>query len=219
MRLLPLIFFFLVLLCTAGSSYAQVVPDTSLNTVLSDTLVDRKNATFEAQKNKSVSVIAQKEVTATNKPVAFQPNPKKSALYSAILPGSGQFYNRQYWKVGVIYAAVGVGVYFLVDNTTKYQNYRKAYVNRLTNPNYQDEFTGRWAASQTITNLQTLQDQQKKYLDLTYLLTGVGYALQVIDALAFAHLKNFDVSQDISFRLQPVAAPNGGAGLGLVMRF
>lgn len=153
--------------------------------------------------------------TALDRRLPFQPNPKKSALYSAILPGAGQLYNRQYWKIPIVYAGVGVAVYFLVDNTNRYQRYRAAYIARITNSNVQDEFTGKYSEQ----DLQVLQSTYRKYLDMTMLFTGIGYTLQVMDALAFAHLKNFDVSKDISMRFQPVALPNGDPGLGIVMRF
>lgn len=141
------------------------------------------------------------------------PNPKKSGLYSAILPGAGQLYNKQYWKIPIIYAAVGAAAYFVHHNTTQYQNYRKAYVASLQGKEH--AYTGMYDQAA----LKQLQDGYKRYLDMTYLLSAVGYALQIIDAIVFAHLKNFDVSQDISLRLQPVAHPAGDAGLGLVFHF
>lgn len=212
------------LLLAGQSSFAQAVPDTSLNSgVVSDSLADKKAA--ELEERTKVDVISESAASSTTGrdhlvvKAGFQPNPKKSALFSAILPGSGQLYNRQYWKVGLVYAGIGVAGYFLIDNTRQYRKYRKAYVERLSNPNYQDEFTGLWSPEQTVTNLQTLQNTYKKYLDLTYLISGIGYVLQVIDALAFAHLKNFDISHDISLRFRAVPEPNGGAGIGLVMQF
>jgi hypothetical protein len=77
-----------------------------------------------------------------------------------------------------------------------------------------NEFEGLYGQAE----LRQLQDGYKRYLDMTVLFTVVGYTLQVIDAVVFAHLKNFDMSRDISLRIQPVAAPNG-AGIGLVMNF
>ncbi len=160
------------------------------------------------------SLVAPAVDTPTRR-LPFQPNPKKSALFSAILPGAGQLYNRQYWKLPIIYAGVGAAVYFLIDNTRQYQRFRAGYIARITDANVQDEFTGRY----TQQDLQILQSTYRKYLDMTILFTGLGYTLQVMDALAFAHLKNFDISPDISLRMQPVALPNGDPGLGIVMRF
>lgn len=211
-----LVLLFLLQALTGLKGLAQAVPDTSLNKIIPDSLPERRRAELAPR----VEAVPRATDT-TARILAFQPNPKKSALYSAVLPGSGQLYNREYWKVGLIYAGVGASVYFLVDNTNKYQKYRKAYVARITDLNVQDEYTGLWTPDQVQTraNLQILQDTYKRYLDLTVLLSVVGYTLQVLDALAFAHLKNFDVSRDISLRMAPVAAPNGGAGIGLVMAF
>jgi len=142
--------------------------------------------------------------------------PKKTALFSAIVPGLGQYYNKHYWKIPVIYALVGTAIYFVNDNLKNYNAFRKELAGRRNNPSgykrkfpqYEDEGT-----------LQSAQDYYRRNLDLTILLTGVGYTLQVIDAVVFAHLKGFDISEDISIRYRPVAMPNGGLGFGLVMNF
>lgn len=160
------------------------------------------------------SVAVNKEsITDTGRHV-FQPNPKKAALFSAILPGLGQTYNRQYWKVPVIYAGIGAAGYFLIYNSSQYQTYRKAYIGRLNNPTPNDEYVGVYSTDA----LKQLQDGYKKYLDLTVLLTGVGYMVQVLDALSAAHLKNFDVSRDITIRLAPIQT-NMGPSLGFAVNF
>jgi hypothetical protein len=205
-----LLFMIAIATCIPQGVSAQAVPDTTLNRVVPDTLPAR-NAPILDQPGPEQA--AYDSLHKIHQP--FQPNPKKSALYSAILPGTGQLYNRQYWKVPIVYAGVGVAIYFLVDNSKQYQKFRRAYINRINNPAYQDEFTGVYSQS----NLQTLQNAYKKYLDMTTLFTALGYTIQVLDALAFAHLKNFDVSQNISLRMQPVAMPNGDPGFGLVMNF
>ena len=146
------------------------------------------------------------------KPGKFQPNPKKAGLYSAILPGLGQFYNRQYWKVPVIYVGLGVASYFFIDNYNNYQSYRKAYVGRINNPYYTDKYVNIYTTDQ----LNQLQNDYNKYLDLTALLTGIGYTLQVIEAMTGAHLKNFDISRDLSMQMHPIAGP-GTIGLGFTL--
>lgn len=151
------------------------------------------------------------------KPHKFEPKPKKAGMYSAILPGSGQFYNRQYWKVPAIYVGVAAAGYFINFNLTNYQKYRKAYYTRIDNdPTTVD--TDIETKKYTTENLKQLQDQYRKWLDMTVLLTALGYTVQVIDAIASAHLKNFDISRDISLRIQPVAQPNY-VGMGLAVNF
>ncbi len=140
----------------------------------------------------------------------FQPNPKKAGLYSALLPGTGQIYNRQYWKAPVIYAAFGAAGYIIASNYKQYNRYRSAYILEIDkNPNtINPELYGE-------VELKQLRDQYKQWLDMTVLLTSLAYMVQVMDAVVFAHLKNFDVSPDISMRMQPVAMPSGGLGFGL----
>lgn len=188
-------------MAVSANTFAQAVPDTSLKQVVSDTARMRQEEAANLPNDDKDKVY---------QPLPSQPNPKKAGLYSAILPGAGQFYNKQYWKIPVIYAGAGVAVYFIQFNTNKYQTYRKAYVASLQGKAH--EFSGIYDQAA----LKQLQDGYKRYLDLTVLFTAVGYTLQVLDALVFAHLKDFDVSQDISLRMQPVSTPNGGAGIGLV---
>lgn len=153
-------------------------------------------------------------VTDTAKPHLFQPNPKRAGLYSAIIPGLGQFYNRQYWKVPVIYAGLAVAGYYFSDNLKNYQSFRKAYIGRINNPYPTDQYVKTYTTDQ----LNQLQNDYNKYLDLTVLFSGVGYALQVLEAITAAHLKNFDISRDISLHMQPVVFPKA-VGMGLVVNF
>jgi hypothetical protein len=164
--------------------------------------------------NPAVSSVFKDKIPPTDKSKYFQPNPKKAGLYSAIVPGLGQAYNRQYWKVPVIYAGIGVAGYFIINNYNKYQSYRQAYISRINNPVHTDKYVGIYDDAQ----LQQLQNDYNKYLDLTVLFTGIGYALQVIDAITSAHLKNFDISRDISMHMTPILVPRG-AGMAFVMNF
>lgn len=145
----------------------------------------------------------------------FQPVPKKAILYSAILPGLGQVYNRQYWKVPIIYAGMAAAFIAYDFNNSRYQQYKKAYIARIdNNPSTTDEFVGLY----TDANLKTLQDSYKRFADMTILFTAVGFAIQSLDALTAAHLKNFDVSKDISFRFSPTVLPNGQIGIAMIFK-
>lgn len=146
--------------------------------------------------------------------------PKKTALFSAIVPGLGQFHNKHYWKIGLIYAGVGVSVYFLNDNITNYNRTRRVLATRVSEGRTQGNATeDRRYANYTNSMLEQERDYYRRNLDLTVLLTGVGYALQVMDAVVFAHLKGFDISEDISLNARPVLTPQGGVGFGLVLKF
>jgi hypothetical protein len=191
----------LLLLAFTIKAGAQITPDTTLKEPIP------KEALAHAD------TVKMSDTIPYIKDSPFTPNPKKAGLYSALLPGMGQAYNRQYWKVPFIYAGIAVTGYFFIDNQTKYRDFRKAYIGRIDNdPTTTDEFT------YTNEQIKQLQDSYKKFSDLTILFAGIGYTLQILDAVSSAHLKNFDVSPDISMRIQPALAPNY-IGMGLVMNF
>jgi hypothetical protein len=152
-----------------------------------------------------------KDSTEKKKAIPFQPNPKKAGMYSALFPGAGQLYNRQYWKLPIIYAGLGVAAYFISSNLNDYNDYRKAYISSINNPNRTDKYANIYTSDQ----LNILQSQSEKFLDMTILFTGIGYIGQIMEAVAGAHLKNFDISEDISMRVRPMASPQG-LGMGLV---
>lgn len=148
--------------------------------------------------------------------------PKKAILYSAVVPGMGQLYNRQYWKMGVVYAALGTGTGFIIFNLKEYHYWRKTYVGFLNNdttvinkePQFDPNRGGGGAPS-----VKKVQDYYEKNLQTSVLLTGLGYILQMVDAIVSAHLRDFDISPDIGLKVRPVAMPNNSLGIGLVMNF
>ncbi len=211
-------------LTSSAPCFAQIVPDTTYNDVTRDT-TGRKGpeaGTWQVvtppagagTQKPSIADEADSIPVTPEHTGPFQPNPKKAGLYSAILPGLGQLYNRQYWKIPVVYVAIGVAGYFISNNLNNYRSYRQAYINRINNPNYIDQYTNIYSPSQ----LQQLQNDYSKYLDLTVLFSGIGYMLQVVDAITSAHLKNFDISRDITMHLKPVVFPTG-LGIGVAMNF
>jgi TM2 domain-containing membrane protein YozV len=188
-------------LFVSGYCFSQAVPDTSMKHIIPDSAITKQD---------EVKSLPNAGENATYSPTPHQTNAKKSGLYSAILPGAGQLYNKQYWKIPLIYAGAGVATYFFIDNQRNYRKYRRAYISRLDNDVTNDEQT-----NYSLQEVKVLQDQYKRWLDMTGLFTALGYTLQIMDAVVFAHLKDFDISRDISMRMQPVMYPNGGAGLGL----
>lgn len=128
--------------------------------------------------------------------------PKRSAMYSMLFPGLGQINNGQYWKLPVIYGLLGAGVYFFQDNLKGYNRFRSIYADRRNNI-YTDKYVGIYDDTRVLNE----RDYYKKYLDMTVLIAAVGYGLQIMDANVFAHLKHFDISEDISFRMKPSFEP------------
>ena len=131
-----------------------------------------------------------------NNPLA----PARAAFLSAIVPGLGQAYNKKYWKIPIVYGAIGTSVYFYVDNNKKYHRYRDAYKMRLAG--LDDEFKGQYSDATLINAQRTFQRNR----DLSLLISLGLYALNIIDANVDAHLMQFNVNNNLSFR--PEIYPN-----------
>ena len=123
--------------------------------------------------------------------------PKRAALYSAILPGSGQVYTKKYWKVPVIYGGLITSAYYINESNDLYQLYKSTYLNRLDgdftdNLNYSDS------------DLRTLTEHYRRNREVSALLFTLTYILNIFDASVNAHLFDYDVSKDLSLHIQPV---------------
>lgn len=127
-------------------------------------------------------------------------SPAKAAFYSAILPGLGQVYNKSYWKVPLVYGAIGTGIYFYIRNTKELERYQAAYKRRLSGYT-DDEFYGNRADGQPRLSTSGLQHAQQFYRrnqELSLLITIGLYALNIIEANVDAHLKQFNVDEQLS---------------------
>ena len=127
-------------------------------------------------------------------------SPSKAAFYSAILPGLGQAYNKKYWKIPIVYAAIGTGVYFYIDNNNEFKRYRKAYKRRLAGFT-DDEFYGS-GSTPAISNEALIRAQQnfRRNKELSLLITIGLYALNIIDANVDAHLLQYNVDDNLAIK-------------------
>lgn len=144
-------------------------------------------------------------------------NPKVATMRSLILPGWGQAYNKKYWKIPIIYGALGVttGVFFYNLNT--YKKLRDAVIyktegkDNLIDPKFQNL---------SLEALRGYRNAVRQDIDYSVLFFLLFWGLNVVDATVDAHLKSFDVSPDLTLRLKPTfAMPNNGPGLSLVFTF
>lgn len=127
--------------------------------------------------------------------------PKKAGYLSAALPGLGQIYNKRYWKLPIIYGAFGTVGYFIGWNNNKYQQYRNAYLLKKSFPI--DELDDPLAIEISEDNLKRGLDYYRRNRDLLMILLVGVYLIQVLDAHIDAHLMEFDISEDLSFRIEP----------------
>ncbi len=145
-------------------------------------------------------------------------DPRKAAFYSAVLPGMGQIYNREYWKLPLVYGALGVSAGVFIWNMDNYRTFRDAYRVRMANadnPNFTDEWTQK---NYDAADLKYLRDAYRQYVDYSVLVFVAAYALNIVDATVFAHLKQFDMSDDLSMRISPKVFDNRALGLSMTFQ-
>ena len=148
----------------------------------------------------------------------WRPNAKRAMWLAIVIPGAGQIYNRKYWKLPIVYGGFIGCLYAIRWNNQMYNDYSQAYMDIMDNdPNTQsyNEFL-HLGATITPENTERYQDMfrrrkdyYRRYRDLSvFILIGV-YALSVIDAYVDASLSEFDISKDLSLRVQPAIINNG----------
>ncbi|HEY0274128.1 MAG TPA: DUF5683 domain-containing protein, partial [Chitinophaga sp.] len=118
-------------------------------------------------------------------------DPRKAAFYSVVLPGLGQAYNHEYWKLPLVYAALGTAVGVFVFNYKEFVDFRNAYRLRLSgNPDVRDKYYDIYPDP---AQLKYIRDYYRQYVDYSVLGFLVVYGLNIVDATVFAHLKQFDI--------------------------
>lgn len=170
----------------------------------------------------------------TTKVVADSVKPhsiKKAVIFSAVVPGAGQIYNhigmpkgqkKAFWKVPLIYAGLGTSSYFLIRNQLEQRIFRKEYENRQYG-SYIDgsdpDFVGLNLDIYDDAGILTIYNQYLDWRDLSILAVGAVYLIQLIDAGVEAHFVDFDVSEDLSFTVDPVVLANYTPGLSFRLNF
>ncbi len=135
-------------------------------------------------------------------------SPKKAALYSAILPGAGQFYTKKYWKIPIYYSGLITSIYFINNNRTKYLEYRDAALLSYD--------TGENQLGYNYSQLKDLKEHYRRNRDVSYFIFAGVYILNIVDASVNAHLFNYDITDDISFNIQTFSSlQNSGVSLSI----
>ncbi|MBT8234023.1 MAG: hypothetical protein HKO66_08220 [Saprospiraceae bacterium] len=127
----------------------------------------------------------------------FSGNPGKAALYSLIVPGAGQVYNKRYWKLPIVLAAEGAAIYFLVDNINIYKTWDKRWKS-LAIGEPCDGFE-----VEDLAQVKTIRDNARSQKDNQWLIFLGVHLIVTADAFIDRHLIEFDVSDDLSIRLNP----------------
>jgi hypothetical protein len=151
-------------------------------------------------------------------------SPRKATFYSMALPGLGQAYNHKYWKIPVIYAGFGTLAYFIHVNNKKYVDFKEAYkykagdttsIKPIGNP-----YVDKYDASQLLEG----QNYYRRNLEVSIMFTAVLYLLNVVDAAVDAHFFDYNISDDLTMRLDPFLNPPSltsrqGGGFKITLSF
>lgn len=202
--------FILLILLIAVKAYTQtsepILEDKTL--IYTDTVIGKVDTTDSL---KFIADTAKK---------AFKPDPVRVVWMGAILPGYGQILNRKYWKLPIVYGGFLGCAYAISMNSGKYETYKTAYRDIIdTDPNT-NSFMEIIPDGYTIENLgginaytnilKTGQNGYKRYRDLSIIFSIAYYGLTLVDAFVDAQLYDFDISPDLSLRLQPTLIDNVG---------
>ena len=155
-------------------------------------------------------------------------DPHKATLYSAILPGAGQVYNKKYWKLPIVYAALGIPAYTFFYNKSWYQKCQYALV-VLTNGSTGDSLnavdpklrvlaSGVYGTEYSSNSLINYRNEFRKDQDYSALFFLLFWGLQIVDATVDAHLKDFNVNNDLSLSIRPAIFP-GTTAVGISFVF
>ena len=220
----------LVTLLLAGpTGRAQVFAPPAPAVARPDTTETREVVvTPQAKKNKAAADSAKRTehmFRAFGYPGIRLTRPGKAALLAAILPGAGQIYNRRWWKLPLVYGALGGVVYGEILYQGRYREFADAY-NHITRGERNDATGAPYkigdpalgSQAKLVRSVDGLNSRvvfYRGYRDIFYLYIGLAYSLQIVDALVDAHLKNFDVSDDLTLHWEPtlLAVPGQATAL------
>ena len=183
--------FFAIALCAWGQveqdSIMPINPADSLKTDLKQKGITVEEVTF-----------VRKEIN----PLA----PSKAAFYSAVLPGLGQIYNKRYWKAPIVWGALGVGIFNFVDTNNQYNFFRDIFKRRragFTDDELFDRNNDGVGPDFSDESLQNAQERLQRDRDLWLVVTIGFYALNIIDANVDAHLKQYNVDEQLGYEIKP----------------
>ena len=175
--------------------------------------------------NKANKAAAQIDTTFVELPDSIREkehSPTKATLMSAALPGLGQFYNKKYWKIPIVYAGVGVLGYCIYFYANEYSTYKGAYiesVSGVTNGKH-SALVKQYTADQLLTG----REYYRRNLEISCIFATLWYGLNILDATVDAHLYTFNISDRLSMKVGPAMQMTGytlhpAAGVKLSLHF
>lgn len=201
------------MLCSFSFAFSQVNPNDTIR------VENLPKDSIPAAKPLSEAQIVE-DIDQENAPAKVTKlSPAKAGLYSAVLPGLGQYYNKKYWKIPIVWGAVGTGIGIALWNDKQYKRYRNAFVSELNGLPH--EFSNINGVDKTV--LGNAQDRSKRQRDYAIGISALIYILNIVDAVVDAHL--YEGRHDPDLAITPTIINDqftnsyAKAGLSLNFRF
>lgn len=212
-----------LLLCLFASAQGEVKVDSVMDKAMSDTIHRADKSVLTAKDTLALLQLQKESMKIKRDWTTWKPNPKRAMWLAIVLPGAGQIYNRKYWKLPIFYGGFLGCAYAMRWNNQMYADYAQAYIdimddNPNTNSFNQFLHLGSQITDQNIDRYKELfrkrKDRFRRWRDLSFFCMIGVYGLSIIDAYVDASLSQFDISDDLSLRLEPGFVNSDGKAVG-----
>jgi len=182
-------------------------------------IAQQKSDTIINSTDKKQDTLATKNILSLDTS-AKKYNPRVATFRSAVLPGWGQAYNKKYWKIPIIYGVLGTTAAVYLYNLKTYKLLKEAVILRSDSDPLNDSLVDPKFINFSTESIRSNRNSFRQNIDYSVLFFLLFWGINVVDATVDAHLKSFDVSDNISFRVKPGYDPNANtAGISLVFTF
>ena len=193
--------------------------------IVNDTLRSDLQTETDTLRTDEVSIMVdstkQKKVKVPRDWSTWKPNPQRALWLALVIPGAGQIYNRKFWKLPIIYGGFIGCIYALTWNNMMYKDYSQAYLDIMDNDPGTASYNKFLHLGTQVTKaneehyksiFKSRKDKYRRWRDLSFFVMIGVYALSVVDAYVDAELSVFDISKDLSLKVEPAVIPNHGGG-------
>ena len=169
----------------------------------------------------TASVVVNKRQKVKRDWNTWRPNPQRALWLALVIPGAGQIYNRKYWKLPIFYGGFMGCIYALTWNNMMYKDYSQAYLDIMDDDPGTASYNKFLHLGQQVTPdneerytqiFKSRKDKYRRWRDMSFFVMLGVYALSVVDAYVDAELSQFDISKDLSLKVEPTVLPNHSGG-------